>query len=257
MFSLRYFYKFLVLIEKRVTWLCGKGYGSASIKHEVRMVLGLLPSRPRVAVDIGGNIGDYSAELLRATPGVDLHIFEPSTSNIARLRERFASRSKVRLKHAALSDTSGQMTLFADRDGSGMASLAKRELSHFNISFSAMEEVCVLRFEDYWRTDMSACIIDIVKIDVEGYELMVLRGFGEAIRNVRVLQFEFGGTNIDTKVFFRDLWDFFSVAGFDLYRITPLGTVRIERYKERDELFIIANFIAVNRSLGHQSSDFA
>ena len=91
---------------------------------------------------------------------------------------------------------------------------------------------------------------DIVKIDVEGYELMVLRGFGEAIRNVRVLQFEFGGTNIDTKVFFRDLWRFFEEAGFDLYRITPLGVMRIEHYHERDELFIIANFIAVNRSAG-------
>jgi hypothetical protein len=112
-----------------------------------------------------------------------------------------------------------------------------------------MEEVEVRRFDSYWRQALSGRFIDVVKIDVEGYELMVLRGFGDAIRNVRVLQFEFGGTNIDTKVFFRDLWCFFEEAGFDLYRITPLGVMRIERYHERDELFIIANYIAVNRSL--------
>jgi FkbM family methyltransferase len=250
-FSLsRFFYKLCVSVEKRVTYLCGKGYGSATIAQEVRMVSSLLGRKPRLAVDIGGNIGDYSAELLRVFPELELHIFEPATSNMHRLRSRFAAHKQVSLQQAALSDVAGRMTLFADRDGSGMASLAQRQLGHLNIQFNPMEEVEVRRFEDYWKQALSARVIDIVKIDVEGYELMVLRGFGEAIRKVRVLQFEFGGTNIDTKVFFRDLWCFFEEAGFDLYRITPLGVMRIEHYNERDELFIIANFIAVNRNAG-------
>lgn len=246
----RFFYKLCVSVEKRMTYLCGKGYGSATIAQEVRMVSTLLGRRPLLAVDIGGNIGDYSAELLRRFPGLELHVFEPATSNVNRLRSRFAAYEQVSLQQAALSDVSGQMTLFADRDGSGMASLAQRQLGHLDIRFDPMEEVEVRRFDTYWNQALSGRVIDIVKIDVEGYELMVLRGFGEAIRNVRVIQFEFGGTNIDTKVFFRDLWHFFEESGFDLYRITPLGVMRIERYHEREELFIIANFIAVNRRVG-------
>jgi len=246
----RFIYKLCLSIEKRVTLLCGKGYGTATITQEVRMVSSLLGRPAVLALDIGGNVGDYSAQLLRAHPGLELHVFEPSTSNMRRLRERFIASPLVRLEQVALSDVAGKMTLFADRDGSGMASLTQRQLKHFNIEFKPMEEVEVRRFEDYWKQALSGRVIDIVKIDVEGYELMVLRGFGDAIRNVRVLQFEFGGTNIDTKVFFRDLWRFFEEAGFDLYRITPLGVMRIEHYHERDELFIIANFIAVNRSGG-------
>lgn len=213
------------------------------------MLSSLLGHTPHLAVDIGGNIGDYSAELLRICPELELHVFEPATSNMTRLRARFGGHKLVSLQRAALSDTAGRMTLFADRDGSGMASLARRQLGHLNIRFDPMEEVEVRRFEDYWKQALSGRIIDIVKIDVEGYELMVLRGFGEAIRKVRVLQFEFGGTNIDTKVFFRELWRFFEDAGFDVYRITPLGVMHIDRYRERDELFIIANFIAVNRNV--------
>ncbi len=246
----RFFYKLCVSVEKRVTHLCGKGYGSSTIAQEVRMVTSLLGRRPRLAVDIGGNVGDYSAELLRRFPGLELHVFEPATSNVNRLRGRFAAHEQVSLQQAALSDVAGRMTLFADRDGSSKASLAQRQLGHLDIRFDPMEEVEVRRFDTYWKQALAGRVIDIVKIDVEGYELMVLRGFGEAIRNVRVLQFEFGGTNIDTKVFFRDLWRFFDEAGFDLYRITPLGVMRIEHYNERDELFIIANFIAVNRSAG-------
>lgn len=245
----RLIHKLCASVEKRAAYLCGKGYGTATIKQEVRMVSSLLGRSPRLAVDIGGNVGDYSAELLRVFPDLDLHVFEPATTNVARLKKRFAQHEKVSLQQAALSDAAGRMTLFADRDGSGMASLAQRQLGNFDIKFDPMEEVEVRRFDTYWKLALSERPIDIVKIDVEGYELMVLRGFGDAIRHVRVLQFEFGGTNIDTKVFFRELWRFFEDAGFDLYRITPIGAMRIERYQERDETFIIANFIAVNRSL--------
>jgi FkbM family methyltransferase len=242
-----FFYKLCISLEKRATWMQGKGYGAATMGQEVRMVRRLLGRHPSLAVDIGGNIGDYTAELLRAFPGLEMHVFEPATSNIAKLRHRFANLKQVSLKQAALSNAPGRMTLFADKDGSGMASLARRELAHLNINFDPMEEVEVLRFEDYWRGTLGGRNVDIIKVDVEGYELMVLGGFGEAIRQVRVLQFEFGGTNIDTKVFFRDLWRFFEDAEFDLYRITPLGIMRIDRYHERDEHFLIANFIAVNR----------
>ena len=244
----QFFYKLCASVEKQMNYLCGKGYGTATIAQEVRMVSFLLGRKPRLAVDIGGNIGDYSAEPLRVFPGLELHVFEPATSNVNRLRSRFAAHHKVSLQQAALSDVAGRMTLFADRDGSGLASLAQRQLGHLNIQFDPMEEVEVRRFEDYWKQALSGRVIDIIKIDVEGYELMVLRGFGEVIRKVRVLQFEFGGTNIDTKVFFRDLWRFFEEAGFDLYRITPLGVMRIEGYHEREECFTIANLIAVNRS---------
>lgn len=242
-------HKLCTSLEKRAAYLCGKGYGTATIKQEVRLVSSLLGSSPRLAVDIGGNVGDYSAELLRVFPDLELHIFEPASTNMSLLKKRFSTYGKVNIQKAALSDAAGIMTLFADRDGSGMASLARRQIDHLDIKFDPMEEVEVRRFDAYWKHALSGRPIDIVKIDVEGYELMVLRGFGDAIRNVRVMQFEFGGTNIDTKVFFRELWNFFKEAGFDLYRITPLGAMRIERYQERDEIFIIANFIAVNRNL--------
>ena len=99
----RFFYKLCVSVEKRVTYLCGKGYGSATIAQEVRMISSLLGRRPRLAVDIGGNVGDYSAELLRRFPGLELHVFEPATSNVNRLRGRFAAHEQVSLQQAAIS----------------------------------------------------------------------------------------------------------------------------------------------------------
>jgi hypothetical protein len=84
-------------------------------------------------------------------------------------------------------------------------------------------------------------------MDIEGNELSALRGFGKALQVTKVLQFEFGGCNIDTRTFFQDFWYFFKENNFDIYRITPFGSDPILQYTELDECFTIANYIAVNK----------
>ena len=71
-----------------------------------------------------------------------------------------------------------------------------------------------------------------------------MEGLGDKIGNVRSIQFEFGGCNIDTKTYFQDFWYFFKERDFDLYRISPLGLIRILEYKESDEFFTATNYIA-------------
>ena len=88
--------------------------------------------------------------------------------------------------------------------------------------------------------------IDFVKIDVEGHELEVLQGFGERVKDVRLFQFEFGYPSMYTKTYFKGLWDFFESSGFELYRITPYRTVRIESYSERHETLATTNYFALN-----------
>jgi FkbM family methyltransferase len=39
--------------------------------------------------------------------------------------------------------------------------------------------------------------IDFLKIDTEGYELNVLRGFDNFLENIKIIQFEYGGTFLD------------------------------------------------------------
>jgi FkbM family methyltransferase len=39
--------------------------------------------------------------------------------------------------------------------------------------------------------------IDFLKIDTEGYELSVLKGFDNFLENIKIIQFEYGGTYLD------------------------------------------------------------
>jgi hypothetical protein len=76
-----------------------------------------------------------------------------------------------------------------------------------------------------------------------------MHGMGKAIHQTRIIQFEFGGCNIDTRTYFRDFWSFFNFHNFKLYRITPFGLERITRYRQSDESFATTNYIAINNNL--------
>lgn len=242
-----FLFKYIRRIESKSAYAQGKGYGTATIDQEVKLVHQLLKTPPLLAIDIGGNVGEYTAELRRTNQNLEIHTFEPSATNIDKLKKRFEGDKNIKLIPLAVSDTSGSATLFSNEPGSGLASLTKRKLDHFNIPFECKESIDTIRFEDYWINALDQRAIDIVKIDIEGHELAALNGFGDAIKKTSVLQFEFGGCNIDTRTYFQDFWYFFKDKNFDIYRITPLGLEKIERYRECDEYFSTTNFIAVNR----------
>jgi len=234
-------------LERISAYLQGKGYGSTTISEEVRLIQLILGKTPQLAIDIGGNIGEYTAELRKKNPECEIHLFEPSVTNIGKLTARFIDDKNIKLMPYAVSNISGVATLFSNESGSGLASLTKRKLDHFNISFDFKESVNTLRFEEYWNEQLNQQPIDIVKLDIEGHELTALDGFGKAIQATSVFQFEFGGCNIDSRTYFQDFWYFFKENDFEMYRITPLGLEKIDKYRESDEFFSTTNYIASNR----------
>jgi FkbM family methyltransferase len=202
------FFKVLSRIEMAAARAQGKGYGAATVEQEINLLQLLLKAKPRLAVDIGGNVGNYTAELRRKNPALEIHTFEPSATNVAKLNARFRDDKLVTVVPLALSDKSGTATLFSNEPGSGLGSLTQRKLDHFNMAFDTSETVEIIRFEDYWKTRLQSRPLDIVKMDIEGHELVALKGFGDALNVTTVLQFEFGGCNIDTRTYFQDFWYF-------------------------------------------------
>lgn len=225
-------------VEAEAARVQGKGFGSETTAHEVAQVLTFVP-QPRVVIDVGGNKGSYTSALLAAVPTCEAHVFEPCPSNVEALRSLPAQ-----IIPAALSDFEGTAQLYSDHDGSGLASLTQRDLGYLGIHMNPTQEVPVVRFERYWQEVLSRRIVDVMKIDVEGHEMGVLQGSGQAIEATRLVQFEFGGCHVDTRWFFRDFYTFIE-RGFRLYRITPSGHLPID-YSVREEDFTIANYLAVN-----------
>lgn len=239
------FAKILTLGELFFALLQGKGYGSGTVKQEVKQATKFLHANCRLFIDVGGNIGSWSTEVLRRWPNAEIHVFEPAASNVEILRDRFSSNSNVIINPVGLSDSGQVTTLHANEAGSGLASLSKRKLDHFGISFDHSEPVEIIKFDDYWKSKLGSQRISLLKLDIEGHELNALSGASEALEHTDVVQFEFGGANIDSRSFWQDFWYFFSSRNFSLYRISPLGPTKVDKYLEIDEFFMTTNFLAV------------
>jgi FkbM family methyltransferase len=256
--AIRFFVRLLVglrpqlpaSIELDMKHLQGKGTGSESFESEIRSAFSFLDlnAHPNpIVFDVGANQGLYSQTLLQIYPDAKIIAFEPSTKSREQLERRFIKDNRVTVVPFALGRDSAPRNLYSDRPGSGLSSLTKRRLEHFNIEFDYSEEVNVITL-DAW-TETNKLSPDFIKLDVEGHEYEVLSGGMKVLDSVKVVQFEFGGCNIDTRTYFQDFWYFFYKNGFSLYRVTPKGPLRVMKYSEEDEYFSTTNYLAVRELL--------
>lgn len=245
-----------VFERMRSASLKGLNYGRASdYRHNgERFVMQFVRSKTThshpVIFDVGANQGAFTRELVEIfrDTAFDIYAFEPSTAAFAKLREAVPPTDNIRLIQQGLGEVSGKAELHFDREGSGLASLYERNLSHRNISFARREVISITTLDEFCVAHQIQNI-DFLKLDVEGHELAVLRGGKEMFANkrIRFVQFEFGGCNIDSRTFFRDYFQFFD-SDFELYRVLSNGLTRIEKYTERLEVFDSANYLAVRKN---------
>ena len=208
------------------------------------------PNKERVIFDIGANVGEYSQMLTQRihSKGIScsLHLFEPTKACFAELQNRFAGTAAIRLNAFGLSDQEEKRQIFYDKEKSGLASLYKRNLQHYNIEMEAAEEI-VLETAVNYIEKAGIGHIDFVKIDIEGHELNAFKGFGKYLNAqfIDFVQFEYGGANLDSHTSLLELFRFFEARGFILAKIMPKG-LEIRNYSPMMENFVYANYVAVS-----------
>lgn len=203
-----------------------------------------------VVFDVGANKGAYAlAAVDRFPPGTIVHAFEPAVVAYRALMEQVAQRgqgSRIVCHQFGFSDAPCRATLHGAYPGSSIATLHPEPESVDRPGRS--KEVIELKVLDEFCKEQCVDYIDLLKLDVEGHELTVLRGGRELLQGGRIghIQFEFGERHIDARVFFKDLYDLLA-PNYTIHRIVSNGLWPIKRYSPELEIFHTANFLAVRR----------
>jgi FkbM family methyltransferase len=233
------------LISEAILETKGIGTGADVRSSGEVSVFELLGERP-IIFDVGGHAGDYTDALLRARPAGRAFVFEPSDSHFRILHERLGGRTNVILEKIGLGARACEVPLYKTGEISGLASLTRRRLDHFGVEMDLVETV-VVRTLDEIVAEYGIATIDLLKIDVEGHELDVLNGGTKAFQanRIKLVQFEFGGCNLDTRTTLQDFFYFFQERGFTMALLQPSGKIEmLPRYNEFLEQYRTTNYLA-------------
>jgi len=208
----------------------------------------LLKSASRLTVstvfDVGANCGEWSDAALAAFPAATVYAFEIIPQTFVKLQVAMASSARIRLVNKGLSDTTGTVIVNYSPDHDVASSMIPVKQIHDFRWIDVPAET--ITGDDYCRAQ-GIKHIDILKIDVEGAEPLVLRGFSGMLSDkaIDLIQFEYGMANIYSRYLLLDFYDMFERYGYCVGKLMPRG-VRFKKYHPTDEDFVGPNYVAVN-----------
>lgn len=144
-------------------------------------------------VDVGANHGDFSQAAGALFPDAQALLVEPLPTLHAELQRRCATHPRWRLATCALSREPGTATLHVDPAHDAIGSLAEfsEEYRRANAGSQAARTFeCEVRTLDNLCQEQSISKIDLLKIDVEGFEFEVLSGGGQMLQATEALILE-------------------------------------------------------------------
>lgn len=238
---------FIELTCAYLNCLIGKGSGTGWDRGEEIAAARIIRRENPVVLDLGANRGLWTAEVRRLTGGKGRWILVDAAAECCKLLRQMEG---VEVIEAAVGEHPGKAVLFTPGEGSGLASLHKRQDSFVIGQAMQTREVAVTTL-DQILTERGINEVDLVKMDLEGHEFFALRGATQALKrgHIRALTFEFGSSNVNSRTYFHDFWDLLSTYGFEIKRIYPGGAVmKVSEYYEDLECFRgVTNYLAVLR----------
>jgi FkbM family methyltransferase len=200
--------------------------------------------------DVGANTGEWASLALSINPNINLHCFEPSSATYTRLLEKIFP-SNVVCNCFGLGAIQEERPLYIFEAEAGINSLYRRQGLEDGWGLSSPSHIEMVRLDtlDRYCQERGINKIDLLKVDVEGHELEVFKGASSMLAESRIttVQFEYGGCNIDARVLLKDLFDYFQMFEYVLYKIYPDTLRRIQRYDQRLENFQYQNWVAMRK----------
>ncbi len=224
------------------------GHYNPATNGEAWLLRQLAPLRPRMILDVGANRGEYSALALEACPEAQVHAFEPIPVVVAQLQEALGHHPRCTIHNLALADQEGELHFWFDPVQTGNTSaVADVQTAIHGLSVPEQINAPAQRLDHFCERN-SIETIDLLKIDVEGFESKVLIGGGAMLKDgsISCVQIEYGKANLFSRYFIHDYMGDHGDS-YAIGKLYPRGVRWFERYTADLDDLMGPNLVMVNR----------
>jgi len=220
-----------------------------SFQRLVRLINKAGLSKP-VICDVGANIGQSIEKFITYWPEASIHSFEANPGVFSQLSANYAHHNNIQLNPIALSDSIGELSFYATRV-TETSSLLPPTQEMINLSSEKKYDYEKIRVPsetlDHYCDSQGIQHIDLLKIDVQGAEMSVLKGAKSLLKNDAVSSiyiettfadcYENQSQLTDILIYLKQVWE-----EFVLWDISPF------LYTSRDQLWA-TNSILISPSM--------
>lgn len=205
--------------------------------------------RGSIFVDIGANIGTHSLKAAFVVgPSGKIISFEPHPKTFYYLNKNIHLNAfdNIETHNCALGDKSGHL-YFSNNIADDQNCIVS----------SAGIKVEVKKLE----AAVSPRKIDLIKIDVEGYELFVLRGGMRLLEHTDCIMFEFSETSFNKYGYgTKDILKFFQENGFTVFKLTHGKLYKLAEeydYKKTENMLAVKDIEGFLQRTGYEVAEHA
>ena len=210
--------KIFYLIIKPRSWIAFYKFVLPSFEH--RTVLKLLQKRHLdLIIDVGSNKGQFTFASKIYFPNVTIISFEALKSEFKKYINLISSFKKIKAYNYALGNIKKitKMNIASSPDSSSLLEMNDLQIKEFGTYETKLYEEIEVRRLDEWLDQIKSFKSILMKIDVQGFELEVLKGSKQVLKYIDYLYIEASSVELyKNQPLIENIKDFLFKEGFFL-----------------------------------------
>ena len=230
-------------------WCIARGadsrpYGRMAIRDRYADIKDRLATESPIIIDGGANNGATISRLLSQYRSPIIHAFEPIPELVELLNQKFSGLNNVVIHGAALGSESRKVSFNVVNNLVSSSvlnpSALNRGLHGEKMDVREIVEVPQVRLVDELK-DINQ--MDLLKLDLQGYELEALKGCGSMLERIKIISTEIEFVTLyDGQPLFGDIDVFLRARGFKLLNLYELYTHPDGQLTAGDAVYLNTNY---------------
>lgn len=194
--------------------------------------------------DVGANKGQTAEEYRGKFPNAEIYCFEPFPDSVTSLKRKFSDDARIHIVSKAVSEKSGRTTFYVNELDATNSLLPRptsdRRYYPKQAGLKNTMEVEVTTLDDF-ISDSEIKVVDILKFDIQGGELMALHGARNLLKT--------GGVSLiyteimfiphyEGSPLFHEIWSVLVSYGYSLFDIYNISRATNGQIRFGDAIFV-------------------